>query len=123
MRMNRRNFLKCTGGCVAGTYPALTLAAQLGDAHVLAPRPTHFPPRARHLIFVFLTGGFSHVDTFDEKPRLATDHGRVIPSIGLRGTSRLPLLRSPFRFQSYGRSGLRFSELFKNLSVSPTNCA
>jgi hypothetical protein len=114
--MNRRHFLKCTAGCVAaGSYPALALAAQLGDAQVLAPRPGHFPPRARHLIMVFLTGGFSHVDTFDEKPRLAADHGRVIASQGLRGNNRLPLLASPFRFRAYGRSGLRVSELFPHL--------
>jgi hypothetical protein len=113
--MNRRKFLGCAAGSVAGTYPALSLAAQLGDAHVLAPRPTHFPPRARHLIFVFLTGGFSHVDTFDYKPRLSADHGRLVPSIDLRGTNRLPLLGSPFRFPACGRSGLHVSEIFPHL--------
>src|SRR5262249_18411564 len=59
--------------------------------------------------------GFSHLDTFDEKPKLAADHGRVVPSIDLRGASRLPLMRSPFRFRPHGRSGLRISELFPHL--------
>jgi hypothetical protein len=114
--MNRRHFLKCTAGCVAaGSYPTLALAARLGDAQVLAPRPTHFPPRARHLIFVFLTGGVSHVDTFDPKPRLAAEHGRVVAAPGLRGTGRLPLLGSRFRFRACGRSGLRVSDIFPHL--------
>jgi hypothetical protein len=113
--MDRRTFLNCAAVCGAGSYPALELAARLGDAQVLAPRPSHFPPRARQLIFVFLTGGFSHVDTFDYKPRLAADHGRVVPSADLRGTGRHPLLGSPFRFPACGRSGLRISEIFPHL--------
>src|SRR5262245_21659490 len=115
---DRRTFLKCSAGCLAagvGLYPLLSRAAKLNDAHVLAPRPTHFPPKARQLVFVFLTGGFSHLDTFDYKPKLATDHGRVVPSVDLRGNSRLPLMRSPFRFPACGQSGLRVSEIFPHL--------
>ena len=48
----------------------------------------HFPPKAKHLIFVFLTGGFSHVDTFDPKPKLKTDHGKTVPGRDLRETGR-----------------------------------
>jgi hypothetical protein len=98
-------------------YPALALAARVNGAHVLAPRPTHFPPRARHLIFAFLTGGVSHVDTFDHKPRLQADHGRVVPSVDLRGNSRQPLMGSPFRFEPHGQSGLVISDLFPHLAT------
>jgi hypothetical protein len=68
-------------------------------------------------VVVFLTGGFSHVDTFDEKPRLRTDHGKVVGSVDLRGTGNQPLLGSPFRFTRHGESGLAISELFPNLGT------
>jgi hypothetical protein len=115
----RRAFLKCCAGGAAGLslYPALALAAQANGGHVLAPRPTHFAPRARHLIFVFLTGGVSHVDTFDHKPRLRADHGRTVPSVDLRGTGRQPLMASPFRFVPHGQSGLVISDLFPHLAA------
>ena len=88
----RRSFL---GNCVAGSlglYPALSMAAQLGDGHPVAPKPPHFEPRAKHLIFIFLTGGFSHVDTFDYKPKLRSDDGKLVPGPTLRESSQKPLL-------------------------------
>src|SRR5207249_1841042 len=63
------------------------------------------------------TGGMSHVDTFDHKPRLQRDNGKTVPSVDLRGTGRLPLLGSPFRFRPHGRSGLVISELFPHLAT------
>jgi hypothetical protein len=114
--LRRRTFLQCCAASGLGLYPALARAAALHDAQVLAPTPTHHPPRARHLIFVFLTGGMSHLDTFDPKPRLRRDHGRLVTGGDLRGTAQLPLLASPFRFQPYGQSGLVLSELFPHLS-------
>jgi len=115
--MLRRNFLKCCTAGSLGLYPALSLAAQVNGAEVLPPRRTHFDPKAQNLIFVFLTGGMSHVDTFDYKPRLRTDHGRTVPSVDLRGNGRLPLMGSPFRFQAHGQSGLYISELFPHLAT------
>jgi hypothetical protein len=117
--VNRRGFL-CNAGCAAaslGLFPQFALAADLGDAQVLAPRPTHFPAKAKHLLIVFLTGGFSHVDTFDPKPRLREMHGQPTPAFGLRPdeTKLLPLLGSPFTFQQCGQSGLWISELFPHL--------
>jgi hypothetical protein len=93
------------------------LAAALNDGHPLAPQTTHFPPKAKHLIFVFLTGGFSHLDTFDPKPRLRAEHGKPIPAFGLRPdeTKSLPILGSPFAFERSGRSGLMISDLFPHL--------
>jgi hypothetical protein len=116
----RREFLKCCGGAAGfGLYPALALAAQANDGHALPAERTHFPPRARNLIFVFLTGGMSHVDTFDYKPRLRADHGRVVPSVDLRGNSQQPLMASPFRFRPHGQSGLFISDLFPHLAGVP----
>ncbi|MCI0457528.1 MAG: DUF1501 domain-containing protein [Gemmataceae bacterium] len=121
--MSRRDFLKCCAASGLGLYPALALAARVHGGAVLAPQRTHHEPKARQLIVIFLTGGVSHVDTFDPKPRLQRDHGRVVPSVDLRGTGRLPLLRSPFRFQRHGRSGLPISELFPHLgSVADELC-
>jgi len=64
-----------------------------------------------------LTGGFSHVDTFDYKPVLNRSHGKSVPSFGLRAeeTRDRPLLGSPFQFNQHGESGLWISELFPNL--------
>src|SRR5947209_7914201 len=114
---HRRHFLKCSAAGVAGLalQQRLSLAAALGDGGPLAPKAGHFPARAKHLIFVFLTGGFSHVDTFDHKPRLRQDDGKTVPGPTLRETSTKPLLGSPFTFRRCGKSGLEISELFPHL--------
>jgi hypothetical protein len=115
----RRDFLKVAGlGLAAGRaglYRPLSLAAAMHGGHPLAPRRSNHPARAKHLIFVFLTGGFSHVDTFDPKPRLAVDQGKSVSAVHLRGTDVLPLMGSPFRFSQHGESGLPMSELFPHL--------
>jgi hypothetical protein len=117
----RRDFLKCSAAGLAagglGLYRSLALAAEAHDAGPLAPKSTHFPARAKHLLFVFLTGGFSHIDTFDYKPKLRADHGKIVPSVDLRGTNKQPLLASPFAFKPCGRSGLMISELFPHLGT------
>ena len=125
----RRDFLRCCGSALAvggmGLYSQLARAAVLRDGHPLAPRPAHFPPKAQQLIFIFLTGGFSHLDTFDPKPKLNADHNKTIPSFGLRPdeTKSLPLLGSKFKFEPAGKSGLMISELFSNLrEVSDDLC-
>lgn len=118
--MTRRRFLH---GAATGTIGALgasrlfSAAAAMGEAQVLAPRPSHFPARAKQLLYVFLTGGFSHVDTFDPKPALRALHGKPMPAFGLRPEESrpLPLLGSPFEFKACGQSGLEISELFPHL--------
>lgn len=118
-RLNRRDFIRCAGAaCGAaglGIWPALARAAEIGQAGALAPKASHYPARADNLIVIFLSGGFSHIDTFDDKPKLHAEHGKVVPSVDLRGTSKQPLLGSPFKFQPYGKSGLSISELFPHL--------
>lgn len=119
--LRRRAFLSRTGRLLAagalGLRPALSLAAALHGGEVLAPQPGHHRARARQLLFVFLTGGFSHLDTFDPKPRLQAGHGKPIPAFGLRPdeSRALPLLASPFEFTARGRSGLPVSDLFPHL--------
>jgi hypothetical protein len=102
-----------------GLYPALSLAAAVNEGRALGPSPGHFAPKAKKLIVLFLTGGFSHVDTFDHKPRLQKEHGRKILNRELRDTTDRPfyLLGSPFRFAARGRSGLMVSELFPHLGA------
>lgn len=80
---------------------------------VLAPKPPHFPPRAKRVLFLCMDGGPSHLDTFDYKPRLQRDHGQEI------GTGKVPtgrLLKSPWEFRQRGQSGLWISELFPELA-------
>jgi hypothetical protein len=115
--MKRRSFLKCCGARGLGLFPALSLAVQAHGGQPLAPRPGHFPAKAKNLIVVFLTGGFSHVDTFDPKPKLQKDHGKTIHDRELRDTHARPfyLIGSPFKFTPRGRSGLMVSELFPHL--------
>jgi hypothetical protein len=121
-RLDRRGFLRSaaaiTAATIPGRYAGLVRAAELGGGGLLAPRPPHHNPPARQLIVLFLTGGFSHVDTFDYKPRLNLDSGKPVPSFGLRAdeTSSRPLLGSPFPFRACGQSGLMISELFPHLS-------
>ena len=74
----------------------------------LASRPPHAPPRARRVILLYMSGGVSHVDSFDPKPRLWTDHGRTGP----RGV----LKRPNWAFQPHGRCGTEVSDLFPHLA-------
>jgi hypothetical protein len=117
--LRRREFLKCCAAGSLGLYPALSLAADLHGGQPLAPRPGHFPVRAKNLIAVFLTGGFSHVDTFDYKPRLQADHGTKVFARQLRDTKDRAyyLIGSPFKFAPHGQSGLMVSELFPHLGA------
>jgi hypothetical protein len=115
----RRTFLRTLAASGLGLHRALALAAEEQGAAILAPRPAHFEPKAKHLVVLFLSGGFSHVDTFDYKPKLQSDHGKTVPSFGLRPdeTANRPLLGSPFTFAQHGQSGLWISELFPNLAT------
>jgi len=96
----------------------LGLASVLGDetraaglrpaeAGPLTPRPSHFIPRAKRVIFLFMNGGPSHVDTFDPKPELKKQAGKPGP-----GGKFMP---SPFAFHKRGESGIEVSELYPHL--------
>ena len=76
----------------------------------LAPKPPHFAPRAKHVIFLFMVGGPSQYDTFDHKPRLNLDDGK--PS---REKSK-QVIGTPWKFAQRGESGLPVSELFPHVA-------
>ena len=84
----------------------------------LAPKATHFPARAKRVIFLFMHGGPSHIDTFDPKPRLAQDNGKPLHlkrSLTFDETKVGGLMKSPWEFRHYGQSGIEVSDLFPNL--------
>lgn len=115
--MQRREFLtRASAGLSSAVLcQQLAMTARANGAELLPAARTHHDPRAKQLIFVFLTGGFSHVDTFDPKPRLLADHGKTIAGESLRDVAQVPLLASPFRFSHCGQSGMEISELFPYL--------
>lgn len=134
---SRRDFL-CRAG---GGFGALALSWLLSrerrvsadppgqpTANPLAARPSHFPGRARSVIFMFMVGGPSQVDLFDPKPELTRRHGQALPArFGMpvsqftRGDS--PLLRSTRRFQQHGQSGLDFSDLLPHVATCADDIA
>jgi len=84
----------------------------------LAPKAPHFTPKAKRVIFLFMHGGPSQVDTFDYKPKLEADHGKPLPFPKPRVVSSQTgnLLKSPFKFKQHGQSGAWVSELFPNIA-------
>jgi hypothetical protein len=112
----------------ANGFGLIGLASMLADearadaprdaADPLAVRSPHFPARAKRLIFLFMSGGPSHVDTFDPKPRLVTDAGKPLPfeQPRLVRTRTTTLLPSPFKFARHGDCGTEVSELFPNVA-------
>jgi hypothetical protein len=87
-------------------------------ANPLAPRLPHFPARAKRVIFLFMKGGPSHLDTFDPKPLLTRDDGKPVPfakpRVQFAATSNL--LKSPWEFKQYGQSGIPVSSLFPQVA-------
>src|SRR5438876_2395843 len=110
---------------VACGFGGLALAGLLADEAAaappdpLAPKPPHFPAKADRVIFLFMHGGVSHVDTFDPKPKLAEMNGKPLPfakpQFEFGGTGNL--LASPWKFRKHGRCGTEVSELFPHLSA------
>ncbi|MSU33749.1 MAG: DUF1501 domain-containing protein [Pedosphaera sp.] len=109
----------------AGGFGYIALQAMLGQeqTHAAAENPlasklSHFPARAKRIVFLFMKGGPSHVDTFDPKPLLQRDDGKPYPfeqpRVQFAKTGKL--LKSPWSFKRYGQSGLPVSELFPNVA-------
>jgi hypothetical protein len=98
--------------------PALEAAVLNAGADPLAPKAPPLPARAKRVIFLFLNGGPSQVDTFDPKPALEKYNGKPMPEGSFKTERKTGnLLRSPFRFQRYGQSGLEISEIFPQLGA------
>jgi hypothetical protein len=122
--LSRRHFLWQAGGGLG----AIALACLLNEesradgraASPYAPKPTHFPAKAKRVIHIFACGGVSHVDTFDHKPELEKRHGQELTGKGKIDTffgKPGRLARSPFKFQRYGQSGHFVSDLLPNLGT------
>ena len=110
---------RCAGGFGAmalaalSADPAYGLSTADSAARPLAPRPTHYPSKARSVIFLFMDGGPSQVDTFDPKPRLAREHGQPI-KMKVQPTqfdNVGKVLKSPWEFRPRGQSGISVSDL------------
>jgi hypothetical protein len=117
---SRRDLLRMS----AAGFGSLALAgllntdASAADANPLAVKAPHFPAKAKRIIFLFMHGGPSQVDTFDYKPLLERDHGKPLPFSKPRVFSAPTgnLLKSPWKFQQYGQSGAWVSDLFPHVA-------
>jgi hypothetical protein len=109
--VTRRQAL-CTMGNGFGMLAFASLVGRSLEAASQTPG-LHHPARAKHVIFLFMNGGLSQVDSFDPKPMLEKYHGQPMPG-GSIATERKTggLMKSPFAFKRYGKSGLEVSELF-----------
>lgn len=113
-KTRREMLCQCANG-FGGLALAYLLADKSASAATQAP---HFAPKAKSVIFLFMDGGPSQIDTFDPKPRLIRDNGKPIPiktpttvfNIGDR------ILGSPYRFKRYGQSGAWVSDLFPHVA-------
>ncbi len=109
--LNRRQALRR----FANGFGMLSLASLLGEQTRGA---THFPARAKRVIFLFMSGGPSHVDLFDPKPKLTAMDGQPLPfeKPKLERAKTGNLFGSPFRFARHGQCGTEVSELLPHLS-------
>ena len=117
---NRREALKQS----AVGFGSIALAGLLADQSKaavidpLAAKPPHFTPKAKRMIFLFMKGGPSHVDTFEQKTMLDRDHGKPFPydkpKVQFAPTGNL--LKSPWKFSPHGQCGHMVSELFPNVA-------
>lgn len=102
------------------------IARQYGDA--LAPRPASNLSKARKVIFIFFSGGVSHVDAFDPKPALHRDHGKQVTldhpeTRGRSGYDKLFLKRPGWVFRARGKSGIEISDMFPHIGSQIDRCA
>lgn len=101
--------------CDAGAGEGTSISSA---SNPLAAKTPHHAARAKRIVFLFMKGGPSHVDTFDPKPQLDQDHGKPLPFALPRVTfaKQGNLLKSPWKFRRYGESGLPVSDLFPHVS-------
>ncbi len=121
--ISRRDMLQhCSTG-----FGTLALAGLMAESGRAAPtdlppgaamKKTHHVPRAKHVIFCFMSGGVSHVDSFDPKPRLQKDHGKPMP-VKIERTmfnNNGNIMASPFEFTPSGKSGIPVSSMFPHIA-------
>jgi hypothetical protein len=121
--LDRRSFLR-QAGCGFGALALAALAAEgevsLGEERrdPLSPKMTHFPAKAKNVIFLYMDGGPSQVDTFDPKPRLNDEHGKPF-AMKIEPTqfnNNGSTFGCPWKFQKHGDSGIPVSDLFPNVA-------
>ena len=123
--LDRRRFLK-TNACGFGALAFSALATQQARAEAASMSQSslaHLVPRAKRVIFLFMQGGVSHVDSFDHKPALVDHDGQKMPfddarelaSTGARGSSQR-VMKSPWKFTQHGECGHWASELFPHMA-------
>ena len=133
-RLARRAFLSRA----AGGLGYLALATLLNPAHSPAAipasrgvvNPYHVAPKARRVIWLYMSGGPSHLETFDEKPELAKRHGQPMPESFTKGQpiaqlqgAKLNCFAPQFKFRKFGQSGQNICELFPHIgSVADEIC-
>ncbi|MFN7828133.1 MAG: DUF1501 domain-containing protein [Acidobacteriota bacterium] len=135
---DRREFLARAangfGAMALSTLLARDAAADQADRSAaptlnpLAPRQPHFKPKAKSVIFLFMVGGPSQMETFDPKPVLDQLHGQQLPPSFGKIKSQFvkegtPLLGSSWKFRKYGQSGLDVSELFPHVATCADDLA
>lgn len=121
---NRRQALQSIG-CGFGFLSAAALASRQAGAAVnpLAEKQSHFAPRAKRVIFLFMQGGPSHVDTFDYKRRLAQHDGEMHTFDDARVLAKTKeivehrVFKSPWKFKQHGECGKYVSELFPHIAT------
>jgi hypothetical protein len=121
---NRRYFLRSAGHGFGSIAFAAMLAEEgrlFAETDPLAPKQPHHDAKAKRVIFLFMSGGPSHVDTFDPKPELTRLHGEKLPaSFGpvktRRGVDKNKLLASKRTFKKHGKSGIEVSDWFPQLA-------
>ena len=90
------------------------------SSNPMAPRPAHFPGKAKSVIWLFMNGGPSQVDTWDYKPELQKRHGQPLPNFdaktGFFPDAVGPLMKSPFAWAQHGQSGSWASSIFPHLA-------
>ena len=122
--LSRRRWLQ-TASCGFGglALSAMTTLESLAESSIRSPFSSprsHFPARAKSVIFLYMHGGTSHIDTFDQKPELDRRHGQLLPDSINTGRNRFKgnlsgILKSPWSFTRYGECGLPVSSLFPHV--------
>ncbi|HEX6465579.1 MAG TPA: DUF1501 domain-containing protein [Vicinamibacterales bacterium] len=125
--ITRRHFFRQAGFGIGGVALSALLDERLFAAQVadpLAPKPPHFAPKAKNIIYLFMAGAPTQIDLFDNKPMLQKHDGEEIPAelipkgerfAFIKGTPHL--LGSPFAFKRHGQSGAELSELLPRLGT------
>src|SRR5918993_1986515 len=122
---SRRDFLRRAGnglglvalsGLLGDQLLRPSIASAAGVVNPLAPRPVHFPAKAKSVIWLFMNGGPSQVDTWDYKPELERSDGKELAGFdkntGFFANQVGGVMKSPFKFARHGKSGSWVSDLF-----------